>query len=182
MATGWRPGTAGLAVIAVLAIAACSATGGPATRRAQRPVPTTGGAQPAHATRAAAVRAGTDARPAPTGAARFSRWWAGSGYRQYDRVAMDLKLLIIKDALDDHDGTFAADARRLAVDAAAAAANLPPVGTADYRAAMRDVQQAGADALAGSYARAYQAVQAGLSRLGAFTSAAGLTAGSAPSS
>jgi hypothetical protein len=95
---------------------------------------------------------------------------------------MDLKSLIITDVLADHDGSFTADARRLSADAATALASLPPVGAADYRAAMRDFERAGADALAGSYARAYQAVRVGLSRLGTFTSAAGLTAGSVTSS
>ena len=176
MASRWRLVAAGLVVIGAAGCAPVHGT--PA-----------GNTHPAHAVQAATVRPAATAapparraRPARAGAAAFSRWWAGGGFRHYDRVAMDLKQLIVVDALDDHDAAFTADTRRLAADAAAAGASLPPVGAAEYRAAMRDFGHAGADALAGSYARAYLAVQAGLGRLGSFTAAAGLTAASVPSS
>ena len=102
------------------------------------------------------------------GQTAFHRWWVSGGYRQYQHVANDLSQLIITDALQDHDDTFNADARRLVADASAASRHLPPVDAAGYRAGMTELADAGREALGGSYATAYQDVRAALPKLAAF--------------
>ena len=89
----------------------------------------------------------------------------------YQRVANDLSQLIITDSLQDQDDTFTADAQHLIADATTASRHLPPVDGAGYRAGMTELAQAGRDALAGSYAKAYADVQAALPKLAAFNTA-----------
>jgi hypothetical protein len=77
----------------------------------------------------------------------------------------------------DKDATFTADLRALIADSGSALGDPPPVGRAEYVAAMGDLHRAGETTLrSGSYARAAALVQAGLHKLHAFNVTAGLKA------
>jgi hypothetical protein len=116
----------------------------------------------------------------PSGQAAFRKWWSGGGYRQYQHVASDLSLLIIKDTLRDDDATWIADAQHLVADATLASRHLPPVDGAGYRAGMVALAQAGRDALGGSYDKSYADVQVALPKLAAFNKAISKWVTSAP--
>lgn len=104
-------------------------------------------------------------------------WWRHGGRSSYANVAADLWKVIIKDVVNDNDQTYPADVRALIADSGRALGDLPPVGRADYVAAMRDLHRAGEAALrSGSYARAAALAQAGLHKLRAFNVTAGLRA------
>jgi hypothetical protein len=77
----------------------------------------------------------------------------------------------------DDDDRYNSDMRALIADSGSALGDPPPVGRAQYVAAMRDLHRAGEIALrSGSYARAAALVKAGLHKLHAFNVTAGLKA------
>jgi len=158
----WTLVAAGLAVTA----AAGSATGIYAAGAAQAPSTHVVAAQEAATPQVQQARVVT-----PSGQAAFQRWWAGGGYRQYQRAANDLSRLIIMDVLQDDDDTWIADAQNLTADATTASRHLPPVDGAGYKAGMTELAQAGRDALAGSYDKAYADIQVALPKLAAFNTA-----------
>jgi hypothetical protein len=160
----WGLAVAGLAVTAV---AGCSTSAmhasGPAPAPA-KPVVTAQATQKAVQQARMVSASGRDA---------FRSWWVGGGYRQYQAVAKDLNLLIIRDTLQDttDDATFYADARRLAADATAASRNLPPVDAAGYRAGMIALAKTGRASIADSYDKAYLQIKVALPKLAAFNTA-----------
>ena len=104
-------------------------------------------------------------------------WWRHGGRSRYAKVAADLWKVIITDVVKDKDATFTADLRALIADSGSALGDPPPVGRAEYVAAMSDLHRAGETALrSGSCARATVLVQAGLTKLHAFNVTAGLKA------
>ncbi|HEY6276270.1 MAG TPA: hypothetical protein VIX86_08045 [Streptosporangiaceae bacterium] len=105
----------------------------------------------------------------------FHSWWRRAGRSQYAKVAADLWKVIITDVMKDQDATFTTDLRNLAADTGTALGNPPPVGTAEYVAAMGDFHSAGEIGLrSGSYARAYVLLRAGLTQMSAFNATTGL--------
>ena len=104
-------------------------------------------------------------------------WWRHGGRSRYAKVAADLWKVIITDVVKDKDATLTTDLRALSADSGSALGDLPPVGRAEYVAAMGDLHRAGETALrSGSYARATALVQAGLTKLHAFNVTVGLKA------
>jgi len=160
----WGLAAAGLAITAV---AGCSASAthasGPAPAPA-KPVVTAQATQKAVQQAHVVSASGRDA---------FRSWWVGGGYRQYQAVAKDLNLLIIRDTLQDttDDATFYADSRRLVADATAASRNLPPVDAAGYRAGMIALTRVGRANIADTYDKAYLQIKVALPKLAAFNTA-----------
>ena len=151
--------------LAVTAVAGCSTAGMHVSGSPQVQ------SKPAVAVQQATPRVEQARMVAPSGPAAFRSWWVHGGYKQYQNVANDLSLLIIKDTLQDNDATFYADAHRLVADATLASRNLPPVDAAGYRAGMTALAQAGRANIANTYDKAYLDVRAALPKLAAFNKA-----------